>query len=219
MRTQFLAAIFSVLAFSVFGQSVEYESLQRLNDSTFVVVKTTDTDEAPTISADQALILLFRLRDNYARLENKKLNEAFLIDRIGDALNRDILNLFPDTTYLDYNAWRDTVYTNPSNTGAYESILRIGADTTLNLEFFRTVGGNSVVRIQGDGTNTNYSARFIESDLVLRLGNNAKPLPYFASPIELFYLKTDNEANFKNYFYMDTAGRRIKLRLKVRDNE
>lgn len=218
MKTQILILILSVFTIALTAQNVEYNTLKRVNDSTFVVVKTTDTEDAQTVDASQAQAQLFRLIDNYYRLENKKFQEGLTIDKIAGNLERDLKDLFPDTSYLDYNAYQDTVFTNPSRESVYASQLIIGGtvDSTLYLEFFRNLAGTPVFRIQGDTTNTNYSARFVEGSYTIRLGNNAKNIDLLGTAIELQYYKAENETKFKNYYATLPDRTRVRLRIKVR---
>lgn len=210
-----LISLFLFFAYSVNAQ-VEYRTLKKVTDSTFVEQTVSDTEESAVLTLEQALSAFFRTIDNYHRLKNKKFQEEFTINRIVTNLERDVITYFPDTSYLDYNKYQDTVYSNPARTGIYASQLQISQDTTLYLEFFRAANGAQIFRIQGDITNTNYPARFMEGSYTLRLGSLTKYIDQLGGPVDLHYYATQNERVFKNYIRKLDNNKIARLRLKVR---
>ena len=159
---------------------------------------------------------LFQAIDNYYRLKNRKFQQAYTADRIGLALERDLKTLFPDTTYLEYNSRNDSLFAHPSRESNFDSRIKVVGDSTYNVEVFLTGNKNQVLRIEGDTTNTNYSVRFIEGLYTVRLGNNAKYLPFIGEPIELQYIEVSNDNGKWRTYYKELADRtKIRFRFKL----
>jgi len=219
MKTKLIALIcFAFLSLKL-GAQVEYRTLKKLNDTTFVVTKTTDTEDAETLSAEEALSNLLRLIDNYDRLENKRYQQQIRISQIGNALRRDLSTLFPDTSHLDYIRRYDSLYSAPAPDGIYASqlVVRGAVDSLMYLSVFRSPNGMQFFRVQSDTTNSAYPLRFIDAGYTLRLGNNAKPLPVIGKAIQLRVIDIPNErGRFKSFYAILDDNTRVRLRLKTR---
>jgi len=209
-----LVIILLLAANLTYGQS--YDTYKAKTDSTYVLSSSTDDEEATELTEDQALKGLVDLINNYYRLKNRKFQQWYSSDRIGAALEQDLKSLFPDTTYLEAIAANDSLFAHPIRTQEYDSQLKVIGDSTYNVEIFLTAGKNQVLRIEGDTSNTNYSVRFVEGIYTIRLGNNAKPLPFLTTPIELQYIKPSNDGSRYRTYYKELADRtKIRLRIKT----
>jgi len=173
--------VFFLIAFSLVCNlsAQEYKTYKKVNDSTFVETRSYEVEEQTDLSQSQVLSNIFREMDRWADIENKHFNNMLTAQRVFGALNRDQRALIPDTTYFQYNAFRDTIYSYPElqrdefNAIVYDSEVRVG-DSTYEAQLFRNAGGAQVLRIAE--TASNHSARFVESDKVIRVGAN-EPLP------------------------------------------
>lgn len=181
-----------VLFFAVFTLSAqEYKTYKKVNDSTFVETRSYEVEEETELDKSSVLSAIFREMDRWANIENRHFNNMLAAQRVFGALNRDQRALIPDTTYQQYNAFRDTIYSyselqrDESNQIIYDSRLLIG-DSSYTAQLFRNAGGAQVLRIAE--TATNHSARFIESDKVIRVGANL-PLPGLNSFCDLSLIR------------------------------
>ena len=172
-------------------QGQEYKTFKKLNDSTFVETRSYEVDEAAQLDKEKVLAELFREMDRWANVKNRHFNNTFAAQRVFGALNRDQRDLVPDTNYIEYNRFRDTIYSNPelirddNNQILYNSRLTI-ADSAYGVQLFRNAAGAQVLRISE--TMSNHSARFVQSDKVIRIGGN-EPLPGLSSFCDLSFIR------------------------------
>jgi len=191
----------------------EYKTYKKVNDSTFVETRSYEVEEETELSEGAVLRALFREIDRWANIESRHYLNSLAAQRVFVALRRDQESLVPDTNYIQYNQFRDTIYSHPelkrdeSNQIVYDSEILIG-DTTYNAQLFRNAGGAQVLRIEDPAGN--YAARFIASDKEIRVGIN-EPLPGLSDYCDLRYI--NENPGFIVYFgIIENKVVRLKIR-------
>ena len=210
--------VFFLIAFSLVCSlsAQEYKTYKKLNDSTFVETRSYEVEEATELDQDAVLAAIFREMDRWADIENRHFNNMIAAQRVFGALNRDQRDLLPDTNYIQYNSFRDTIYSNPelirdkNNRIIYNSRLTI-ADSAYGVQLFRNAAGAQVLRISE--TMSNHSARFIESDKVIRIGGN-EPLPGLSSFCDLSFMR--ETINVRVYYGL-SDNKVVRLFIRKRD--
>jgi len=205
----FLLSLFFVCSLS----AQEYKTYKKVNDSTFVETRSYEVEEETELSEGAVLRALFREIDRWANIESRHYLNLLSAQRVFGALRRDQMTLIPDTTYNEYNSFRDTIYSHPelkrdeSNDIVYDSEILIG-DTTYSAQLFRNAGGAQVLRIEDPAGN--YAARFIASDKEIRVGIN-EPLPGLSDYCDLRYI--NENPGFIVYFgVIENKVVRLKIR-------
>jgi hypothetical protein len=194
----------------------EYKTYKKVNDSTYLETRSFEEEDAVQLSEDAVLSAFFREMDRWARIENRHFNNLLAAQRVFGALNRDQRALIPDTTYVEYNAFRDTIYSYPelkrdeSNQIVYDSEIMIG-DTTYSAQLFRNAGGAQVLRIESPAGS--YAARFVEADKTIRVGANT-PLPQLNDFIDLRWIRENDR--FVLFFGMADGNKIVRLKIRKR---
>lgn len=207
--TFFIIALFFMCNLS----AQQYKTYKKINDSTYVETRSFEEEEKAQLSEDAVLGAFFREMDRWANIENRHFNNALSAQRVFSALNRDQKALIPDTTYVQYNSFRDTVHSysslqrDESNAIVYDSEIMIG-DTTYNAQLFRNASGAQVLRL-ADPVGT-YSARFLQADKTIRVGSNV-PLPQLTGFADLEYIR-ENTAFVIYYGIIENKLVRLKIR-------
>jgi hypothetical protein len=190
----------------------EYKTYKKVNDSTYLETRSFEEEDAVQLSEDAVLSAFFREMDRWARIENRHFNNLLAAQRVFGALNRDQKALIPDTTYNDYNSFRDTLYSLPALDTLFESEL-ITPDSSYQIQLYRNNSNAQVIRLEGGGASETFQARFVASTYAIRLGTDAKPIPGLMYSIVLH--KTNETQRFVVYEYEAPQGF-IKLRIRKR---
>lgn len=191
----------------------EYKTYKKINDSTYVETRSYEVEEETELDKGAVLAAMFKEMDRWVELENRHYLRSLQSQRVFSALRRDQMALIPDTSYNEYNRFRDTIYSYPelqrdeSNQIVYDSDILIG-DTVYAAQLFRNAGGAQILRIESPAGN--YAARFTASDKEIRVGTNT-PLPQLSGFADLKYI--NETPNF--VIYLGIIENKV-VRLKIR---
>lgn len=206
-KFKLVVLIIGLLFLAFGGYSQEYKTYQKLNDSTFVETRSFTQEEQTNLTKEQTITKIFQEIEKWARDENYYFRSELGALRVQNQLRVEQNQLIPDTSYLNYISYLDTIYSKPAFDGQYQSQLTIG-DSTYNVQAFRNANGAQLLRIQE--LSTNVPARFL-NPYKLRIGNTNSALPQINLICEL---KKLNENNQFVVFY-DRIGI-IPVRLKLK---
>ena len=207
----FLLSLFFVCSLS----AQEYKTYKKVNDSTFVETRSYAIEEENELDKRSYLAAMFAEMDRWANTENRHYLNSLSSQRVFIALRRDQESFVPDTNYIQYNQFRDTIYSYPelkrdeSNQIVYDSEILIG-DTTYSAQLFRNAGGVQVLRIENPAGN--YAARFVKADKEIRVGVN-EPLPQLSSFADLRYI---NENQFFVVYFGIIENKVVRLKIRKR---